>query len=149
MHWQIYIKYYFKEKLILISWWAFFRKCKEHLKTGDIYRKVGRKLAHHNNLLSSFIDIITVCNGMKSEANLEAGRGGGSGEWRWRDLRLLPIFCNYLQAGDVSISLASSKSWVSLLKGFLKFKNLLRFHHQAFIICKNEQSLEMRQCVKR
>ena len=21
---------------------------------------------------------------MKSEANLEAGRGGGSGEWRWR-----------------------------------------------------------------
>ena len=129
----------------MISWWLFFRKCKEHLKTGDIYRKVGRKLAHHNNLLSSFIEIIIVCNSMKSVVNLEAGRGGG----RWRKVRPLPIFCNHLQAGDVSISLASSKSWVSLLKAFLKFKNLLRFHHQAFIICKNGQSLKMRQCVKR
>ena len=129
----------------MISWWLFFRKCKEHLKTGDIYRKVGRKLAHHNNLLSSFIEIIIVCNSVKSVANLEAGRGGG----RWWEVRPLPIFCNHLQAGDVSISLASSKSWVSLLKAFLKFKNLLRFHHQAFIICKNGQSLNMRQCVKK
>ena len=33
----------------------------ELLKTGEIYRKVGRKLSHHNNLLSSFIDVIIVC----------------------------------------------------------------------------------------
>ena len=54
-----------------------------------------------------------------------------------------PYFCNHLQAGDVIISLSSSISWVSLLKAFVKFKNLIRFHHQVFIICKNGQSLKM------
>ena len=53
------------------------------------------------------------------------------------------IFCNHLQACDVSISLAFSKSGVSPLKAFQKSKNLIRFHHQAFIICKNGQSLKM------
>ena len=36
----------------------------------------------------------------------------------WREARALPIFCNHLQAGNVSISLASSKSWISPLKAF-------------------------------
>ena len=90
---------------------------------------MGRKLSQINNLLPSFIDIIIVYNiylVWKSE----------------KDLGALPIFCNHLlfcnhlQAGDVSISLASSKSWISPLKAFVKFKNLIIFHHQAFIICK-------------
>ena len=34
----------------------------------------------------------------------------------WREGTLPPIFCNHLQAGDVSFSLASSKSRVSPLK---------------------------------
>ena len=147
MHWQIYIKYYFKEKLNIDFMMSIFRKYKEHSKTGDIYRKVGRKLAHHNNLLSSFIDVIIVCNSMKSETNLEAGKWGGSGSGGGRRCALSLFFA--ITTGDVSISLAYSKSWVSLLKGFLIFKNLLRFHHQAFVICKNGQSLEMRQCVKK
>ena len=71
------------------------------------------------------------------------------------DLGALPIFCNHLlfrnplQTGDVSISLASTQFGVSPLKAFEKFKNLIKFHHQAFIICKNGQSLKMRQCIKK
>ena len=53
------------------------------------------------------------------------------------------LFCNHLQPGNVSISVASSKSWESPLKVFVKIRNLIRFHHQAFIICKNRQSLKM------
>ena len=50
-------------------------------------------------------------------------------------------FCNHLQADDVSISLASMKSRVLLpLKAFVKFKNVIRFHRQAFIICKNGEN---------
>ena len=76
---------------------------------------MDRKLSHHNNFLSSFIDI----------------------------MRALPIFCNHLEAGNVSISIVSRKSWVSPLKVFAKFRNLIRFHHKAFIICKNGQSLKV------
>ena len=53
------------------------------------------------------------------------------------------LFCNQLQVGDVSISFASSKSWVSPLKVFVKFRDLIIFPHQAFIICQNGQSLKM------
>ena len=67
---------------------------------------------------------------VKSEADFEGGA------WGTRDL---PTFCNHLLAGDVSISLASSKSWVSPLKAFVKFKNVIGFHHQAFTRCKNGQ----------
>ena len=52
-------------------------------------------------------------------------------------LRSLPFLQSFLQAGGVSITLASSKFWVSPLKAFVKSKNAIRFHHQAFIICKN------------
>ena len=67
---------------------------------------------------------------MKSEADFEGGAWG---------TRNLPTFCNHLLAGEVSVSLASSKSWVSPLKAFVKFKNVIRFHHQAFTRCKNGQ----------
>ena len=43
----------------MVSLGEFFRKYTEHLKTEDIYRKVG--LSHHYNLLFSFIDVIIVC----------------------------------------------------------------------------------------
>ena len=76
---------------------------------------MDRKLSHHNNFLSSFIDI----------------------------MRALPIFCNHLEAGNVSISIVSRKSWVSPLKAFARFRNLIRFHHKAFIIRKNGQSLKI------
>ena len=124
------------------KYWFHYKYFYENIKSAskqEIFIVV-RKLSHHNNLLPSFIYIIIVCNIYLV--------------WNQADLGALPIFCNHLlfsnhlKAGDFSISLASSKSWVSPLKAFAKFKNLT-FHYQAFIICKNEQSLKMCQCIKK
>ena len=67
------------------------------------------------------------------------GRGGHT----------VPTFCNHLlffnhlQADDISISLASSKSRVSPLKALIKSKILIRFHYQFLIKCKNGQNLKI------
>ena len=71
-------------------------------------------------------------------------RGGFRGRRGWYTPHFTNhlLFCNYSQAGDVNVNLASLKSQVSPLKTFVKCKKLIRFHHQTFIICKNGRNLK-------